>query len=100
MMRTELNKSPKTALFHRLKEEIHDVNDLPSKSANLLPEFTSPAWMLEQVSNFYTIRKVKKNTSKQLLYNTQSEEEDISALKLCIMVSNIIHKYPIFHVLF
>ncbi|XP_005100492.1 histone H2A deubiquitinase MYSM1 isoform X2 [Aplysia californica] len=31
-----------------LKDDFHDANDLPSKSANLLPEFTSPAWMLEQ----------------------------------------------------
>ncbi|XP_060070374.1 histone H2A deubiquitinase MYSM1-like [Ylistrum balloti] len=27
---------------------IYDTNELPSKSANLLPEFTNPAWMLEQ----------------------------------------------------
>ncbi|GFO48137.1 histone h2a deubiquitinase mysm1-like [Plakobranchus ocellatus] len=31
-----------------LGEEFYDANELPSKSANLLPEFTSPAWMLEQ----------------------------------------------------
>ncbi|XP_055886147.1 histone H2A deubiquitinase MYSM1-like [Biomphalaria glabrata] len=31
-----------------LGEEFYDTNELPSKSANLLPEFTSPAWMLEQ----------------------------------------------------
>ncbi|OWF38111.1 histone H2A deubiquitinase MYSM1-like [Mizuhopecten yessoensis] len=27
---------------------IYDTNELPSKSANLLPEYTNPAWMLEQ----------------------------------------------------
>ncbi|XP_064604847.1 histone H2A deubiquitinase MYSM1-like [Liolophura sinensis] len=26
----------------------YDLNELPSKSANLLPEFTNPPWMLEQ----------------------------------------------------
>ncbi|CAG5133772.1 unnamed protein product [Candidula unifasciata] len=31
-----------------LGDEFYDTNELPSKSANLLPEFTSPAWMLEQ----------------------------------------------------
>ncbi|KAK3091933.1 hypothetical protein FSP39_023819 [Pinctada imbricata] len=28
--------------------DIYDANELPSKSANLLPEYTNPAWMLEQ----------------------------------------------------
>ncbi|KAK7482268.1 hypothetical protein BaRGS_00026511, partial [Batillaria attramentaria] len=27
---------------------LYDTNELPSKSANLLPEFTNPPWMLEQ----------------------------------------------------
>ncbi|KAL8590434.1 hypothetical protein ACOMHN_011647 [Nucella lapillus] len=27
---------------------LYDANELPSKSANLLPEFTNPPWMLEQ----------------------------------------------------
>jgi len=27
---------------------IYDANELPSKSANLLPEFTDPPWLLEQ----------------------------------------------------
>ncbi|KAJ8305571.1 hypothetical protein KUTeg_016116 [Tegillarca granosa] len=28
--------------------DVYDTNELPSKSANLLPEYTNPAWMLEQ----------------------------------------------------
>ena len=33
----------------RTDDGLYDANELPSKSANLLPEYTNPPWMLEQV---------------------------------------------------
>lgn len=39
----------------RANSDVYDTNELPSKSANLLPEYTNPAWMLEQVDFYYEI---------------------------------------------
>ena len=41
----------------------NDIYDeLPSKSANLLPEYTNPAWMLEQVSSFQFNKVIHRKT--------------------------------------
>lgn len=46
----------------------NDIYDeLPSKSANLLPEYTNPAWMLEQVSSFQFNKVIHRKTK---IWNT------------------------------
>ncbi|XP_063408266.1 histone H2A deubiquitinase MYSM1-like [Mytilus trossulus] len=48
--------------------DVYDTNELPSKSANLLPEYTNPAWMLEQgwSMDSYIDEKSKATIEKML----------------------------------
>ncbi|XP_076440609.1 LOW QUALITY PROTEIN: deubiquitinase MYSM1-like [Babylonia areolata] len=52
---------------------LYDANELPSKSANLLPEFTNPPWMLEQgwVLDNGMDEKSKATIEKMLLEEQQ-----------------------------
>lgn len=48
--------------------DVYDTNELPSKSANLLPEYTNPAWMLDQgwSMDSYIDEKSKATIEKML----------------------------------
>ncbi|XP_013405094.1 histone H2A deubiquitinase MYSM1 [Lingula anatina] len=51
----------------------YDVNELPSKTANLLPEFTQPPWMLEQgwSLDHLTMDEKSKATIEKMLLEEQ-----------------------------
>ncbi|CAI9739410.1 histone H2A deubiquitinase MYSM1-like [Octopus vulgaris] len=50
----------------------YDVNELPSKSANLLPEYTNPPWMLEQG---WTLDSCMDEKSKATIEKMLQEEQ-------------------------
>lgn len=57
-------------MYYRADDNIYDSNELPSKSANLLPEYTDPPWMLEQgwtLDNSCMDEKSKATIEKMLL---------------------------------
>lgn len=58
---------------YSVDNDIYD--ELPSKSANLLPEYTNPAWMLEQVSWFQFIIgwEIKLSIGKQKIEDMKCE---------------------------
>ncbi|KAK3577496.1 hypothetical protein CHS0354_026450 [Potamilus streckersoni] len=59
-----------------IESDIYDTNELPSKSANLLPEYINPPWMLEQDLGHWTLdsnidEKSKATIEKMLLEEQQ-----------------------------
>ncbi|XP_046557705.1 LOW QUALITY PROTEIN: deubiquitinase MYSM1-like [Haliotis rubra] len=56
-----------------VEDGFYDANELPSKSANLLPEFTNPPWMLEQgwTMDSYMDEKSKATIERMLMEEQQ-----------------------------
>lgn len=60
-------------MLHKLNSDIaYDVNELPSKSADLLPEFIHPPWMLDQG---WTLDSCMDEKSKATIEKMLQEEQ-------------------------
>ncbi|KAL3868667.1 hypothetical protein ACJMK2_041445 [Sinanodonta woodiana] len=58
-----------------IESDIYDTNELPSKSANLLPEYINPPWMLEQDLGHWTMDSSIDEKSKATIEKMLLEEQ-------------------------
>ncbi|XP_041358981.1 histone H2A deubiquitinase MYSM1-like [Gigantopelta aegis] len=70
-----------------VEDGFYDANELPSASANLLPEYTNPPWMLEQGWTLDMDEKSKATIERMLLEEQQYLNTRTSKSKLSPLVS-------------